>query len=97
MWMVWGWDQPVLVHWQTRRIYFTPDRSFLLLQILGEPDRLVRVDLPSGGISTIVDAIASVTPLGGGKAFLLEGTGPDRNETWFYDGNHMRPLFSGSC
>ena len=50
--------------------------------------------MPLSGISTVADPIASVTPLGGGKAFLLDGPGVDGEETWLYDGNQVRPLYS---
>lgn len=90
-------DQPVLVPWPTYLTYFSPDRSFILLLSLDEPRRVVRVALPSGEVSTVADPIASVTSLGGGKAFLLGGTGVDRDETWLYDGNQVRPLYSGFC
>jgi hypothetical protein len=90
-------DKPVLVPGPTYLTFFSADRSFLLLQLQGDPGRLVRVDLPSGAISTVADPIGSVTSLGGGKAFLLAGTGADRWETWLYDGNQTRPLYSGIC
>lgn len=90
-------DRPVLVPGPTYLAFFSPDRSFLLLHLQGEPGRLIRVALPSGEISTVADPIGLVMPLGEGKAFLLARTGVDRKETWLYDGNQVRPLYSGAC
>ena len=90
-------DRPVLVPELTYLAHFSPDRSFLLLQLQGTPRRLIRVDRPSGKISTIADSVGLVTSLGGGKALLLEGTGVDGWETGLYDGNQVRPLYRGVC
>jgi len=90
-------DRQVLVPEKTHYAYYTPDRSFLLLQTRGNPDRLIRVDLPSGDTRTVIDALTLVEPLGTSGSFLLLGTGDDASEVEVYDGTQVRPLFSGSC
>jgi hypothetical protein len=68
-----------------------------LLQIKDDPDRLVRVELPSGDVTTVVDALNLVRPLGNRGALLLTATGSSRNDTSVYDGREARTLFSGDC
>ena len=90
-------DLPVLGPWQTDFPYFSPDRSWLLLQVRGDPDRLLRVELPSGNITTVVDAISAVQPLTSGGPFLLFGTGSSGDDTSVYDGKEVRKLWTGLC
>jgi hypothetical protein len=90
-------DQQVLVPWKTHYAYYSPDRSFLLLQVRGATDRLIRVELPSGNTSTVVDALSAAEPLGSSGAFLLYRTGSGGDDTVVYDGKQVRKLFSGTC
>ena len=91
-------DLPVLGPWQADYPYFSPDRSWLLLQVRGNPDRLLRVELPSGNVTTVVDALNSVQPLVSGGPFLLLGTGSSGQEVAVYDGKEVRKLLGdGAC
>lgn len=91
-------DRPVLGPWQSHFPYFSPDRSWLLLQVRGEPDRLLRVELPSGNVTTVADTVREVQPLAPGGPFLLFGTGSSGHETAVYDGKDVRQVWSdGVC
>ena len=89
-------DLPVLAPWQTEFAYYSPDRSWLLLHVIDIPDRLLRVELPSGNVTTVADAVIAVSPLGSGGSFLLYGTGRG-DDTSVYDGKEVRKLWSGQC
>ena len=88
-------DLPLLGAWRTHYVYYSPDRSWLLLQVRDSKDRLIRVDLPSGTATTIVDGLNSAVPLGNGGPILLFGTGADGDDTSVYDGREVRKLWSG--
>jgi hypothetical protein len=91
-------DLPTLGPWQTAFPYFSPDRSWLLLQVRGDPDRLLRVELPSGKVTTVAEALNSVQPLASGGPFLLLGTGSSRDEAAVYDGKEVRTVLGdGAC
>lgn len=90
-------DLPVLGPWRARYAYYSPDRSWLLLQVRGDTDSLIRVDLPSGNTTPIVDALNFAEPLGNGRAFLLYATGSTRDDLSVYDGKEVRKLWSGLC
>jgi hypothetical protein len=64
-------DLPVLVPSKSHRAYYSPDRSWLLLQVridgMSEAGPLIRVDLPSGTATTVGSARRFATPLGGGS------------------------------
>jgi hypothetical protein len=90
-------DLPVLGSWRTHYAYYAQDRSWLLLQVRGDNDSLVRVDLPSGKTTTIVDRLNAAWPLGSKGTFLLRGTGSNGDDISVYDGKEVRKILSGLC
>jgi hypothetical protein len=97
-------DKSLLSTSRSLEVHFSPDRTWLLLQVRVDvpsdaavSGRLIRIDLPSGDITTIVDGIKRAEPLGLGGAFLLYGTGSDGNDTSVYDGKQVRTLLNGAC
>lgn len=91
-------DRPLLGSWRTHYAYYSPDRSWLLLQVRGDRDSLIRVELSSGAATTIVDSLNAAWPLGNSGRFLLMGTGSGGDEMSVYDGKEVRKLVGkGSC
>jgi hypothetical protein len=90
-------DLPLLGSWRTHSAYYWQDRSWLLLQVRGDEDSLIRVDLPSGKTTTIVDRLNAAWPLGSKGTFLLRGTGSNGDDISVYDGKEVRKILSGLC
>ena len=93
-------DLPMLGPWKTHRAYYSPDRSWLLLQVRSddgtEVEPLIRVDLPSGNATTIGSALDFATALGSGGALLFDGTG-DSDDVSVFDGKQLRRILGDRC
>lgn len=90
-------DLPIIGPWRTHYAFYAPDRSWLLLQVRGTNDSLIRVDLPSGKATTIVDRLNVTSQLGKAGPFLLRATGSNGDDTSVYDGKQVRKILTGPC
>ncbi|MBN2574045.1 MAG: hypothetical protein JXP73_05715 [Deltaproteobacteria bacterium] len=94
-------EQDLLLKARSNEIHFAPDLGHVVLRVRADasagtdaPDRLVRVDLPSGAVTPIVDTVYDAEALGTQGALLLFGTGSQGKDTAVYDGKSVRTLTS---
>lgn len=97
-------DQELLLKARAREVHFASDRSYVILRVRGDtdasanvPDRLVRIELPSGKLTTITDSAYYAEALGPNGALLVHDYLGGAHDLTIYDHPSLRHIATGAC